>query len=733
MEYTDEQLQYINYTGSEHTKLLACAGSGKTRCIIARINNLLSNNTYTTDEIIILTFSKFTRDDFINKITLYNSLILPTMVNTIDKFAKQIIDNNNTVDVSLLSFTFMKYLEITDIDILKTNEHLNKIKTIYIDEAQDLNDIQYKIFCYLRNKLNININMIGDPNQNIYQFRESSDKYIINFDALCFNLTNNFRSHLSIVEFSNYLRPYNDNKIIATKPDNACKPCLMFYDNDNVLETEIIEIINMAKENKIDLSEFAILSPTRGRMNGNGKSHGLCFISNILYKANIKFKQFYEESKDETNTDGIKYEPVKNHINILTYMGSKGLEWNYVIIIDADSCLINKNIFDEEKHKHDQYLLYVACSRAIQNMFIYSKYVNRNGNYYFNLNQWFSSIPKQYYIIDARYEKVFNYSKLNFRNMYNTKETKLWKLIDKLKYSDLYDISNILNFQNRNITEYKQIYTKKYTNDATTLFLSKYTEHLFRALNNIKLNNPHNTMIDIENIINGKIIITNAPYIVTEWYAKNKHIMTWALFDTLTNLDPLIKNTINRKFNRQKLFNEHIISINGYYQLYVLGQQKWISLIYKKYLKCNDMQKIRELLFYLIVIKHSIDTQHYFHIQTKGKKYKYILTTYKNMFDELEQYVINNDNNTKNINIEKWGIQSFSSINSDNILWNITCSNDVSLKHSINAIITYLMYTSTNDNCININYLNLMKGEEITYSYNLSSDDIDKIINMVVL
>ena len=29
MNYTNEQLLYINYYGPEHTKLLACAGSGK--------------------------------------------------------------------------------------------------------------------------------------------------------------------------------------------------------------------------------------------------------------------------------------------------------------------------------------------------------------------------------------------------------------------------------------------------------------------------------------------------------------------------------------------------------------------------------------------------------------------------------------------------------------------------------------------------------------------------------
>lgn len=709
MNYTNEQEQYIYYTGNEHTKLLACAGSGKTKCIIARINNLIKIKKYVHNEIMVLTFSKFTRDDFVNKIT--NSNILASMVNTIDKFAKQIIDNNNTVDVSLLSFIFMNYLENTPISELKQNTYLCELKSIYIDEAQDLNEIQYRIFCALRNKLNIIINMIGDPNQNIYQFRNSSDKYLINFDAVCFNLTNNFRSHLSIVEFSKYLRPYNNTNVNAIKDDNLCKPCLMFYENDAGLEKEIINILINAQQNDIDLSEFAILSPTRGHMSGYGNSHGLCFISNILYKANIKFKQFYEESKDEINIDGIKYEPEKKHVNLLTYMGSKGLEWNYVIIIDAEVCLINKNIFDEEKHKCDQYLLYVACSRAIQNMFIYSKHTHKGSN----INPWFKLIPKTLYNKDERY--VIEYPKLTFKNTIMN-EQRVSKIVDNLKYQELYNISNILDFQNRKVIYKKQIYSKEYNLDIT-LFISKYTESLFKALNNI---NKQETIPEIENIF-GSEIVTNIPYIVIEWFNKNKNI-SWDLFDTLT-IDIQIKNTINTKFNRNKPFNMHTIAVNGYYQMYILEYRKWIETIYKKYLKCKDTNKIRELMFYLIVVKHSIETQHYFHIKTKGKKYKYILTMYKNIFDELEQYVINN-NTIKNIMITKWGLISYSYVNKNNILWNVRCSNDITLKHTIISIITHLMY-SDNKN-ININYLNLIKGEEITYNYNLTAEQIDNIL-----
>ena len=100
MSYTPEQEKYINYTKNNHTKLLACAGSGKTRCIIARMINLIESKIYASDQILMLTFSRFTRDDFIKKVKTYGGACISTdSISTIDKFAKSIIDPKGTVDV----------------------------------------------------------------------------------------------------------------------------------------------------------------------------------------------------------------------------------------------------------------------------------------------------------------------------------------------------------------------------------------------------------------------------------------------------------------------------------------------------------------------------------------------------------------------------------------------------------------------------------------------------------
>ena len=148
---TTEQNTYILYNKHKDTKLIACAGSGKTFCLITKINNQIKNKIYDKNEILVLTFSRFTRDDFIRKIDSYKAeFIDKKIVNTIDSFAKKTIDINNDIDVSLLSYRFMKYLKNNSSEIIKKNSNLINIKTVYIDEAQDLNETQFNIFLLLK-------------------------------------------------------------------------------------------------------------------------------------------------------------------------------------------------------------------------------------------------------------------------------------------------------------------------------------------------------------------------------------------------------------------------------------------------------------------------------------------------------------------------------------------------------------------------------------------------------
>lgn len=738
-KFTTEQLNYIEYKNNSDTKLIACAGSGKSTSVVNRMNYIIENKMLESSKLLMLTFSRFTRDDFIHKIKkMQITSIQKNQIKTIDSFAKTIIDPNNEIDISLLSYKLMKYLEAATKEEVLNNEKLNLIKCIFVDEAQDLNEIQYKILINLKEKNNTVINLIGDPNQNIYQFRKSSDKFLVQFQAETFYLTKNFRSYNPIIEFSKHLRPVKDLDVEGQLGQSDCLPNFIFHENDTDLEKYLVTLIFEAKKSGVDYSEIAILSPTRGRMMGHGRSHGLCFISNLLYKNKIKFKQFYEEALDneQSQKSGVKYCPEIGYINLLTYMGSKGLEWKCVILVDADVCLINKRHFSDEKHKADQYLLYVACSRAINNMVIFSKYRNFEGNFTFQLNPWFDLIPKKCYSMDQQLQKFFKYPNVNPKNMSNN-ENKTTKLLDRISEELLDELSMICKYKKT----IEKIYDKDFSVTITSnVFLGKYVENLFSvyyAMDNIKERKKY---IDIENIIN-KSIITNVSITVNEWFYRNREHLTWEKYehDKLCGvLDKLIIDTVDQKFNKAQPLKDHTIVNDGYFKAFILSLREKIEENYKKYLATTSTKKIKKYLFDIMVILYSLNTQHYFHALNNGKKFKNMLVVCDELFDSVKNfaYTLNMNFTQQNVLVEKDNlIGEIDLLTNTGEIWEIKCTADITLKHLLQVLMYNLLqndYTQENST-INVNFINFLKGEKNIFTMDLTQKDIARIKEIITL
>jgi hypothetical protein len=724
---TEEQKNFIYDKDICNCRLVACAGSGKTRCIIFRISYLI---TQKIKDILMLTFSRFTKDDFLNKMKYHNiTNINEKNIKTIDSFAKKIIDTNNDIDVSLLSYKLYRYLEDNSPEILKKNKNLVKIKIIFIDEAQDLNETQNKIFLLLHQKLDIKICMIGDPNQTIYQFRGSDYNYMMKFPVdKIFFLTTNFRSQQQIVDFSKYLRPSHDIPIIAFQKYGSCLPLFCFHKNERELEQYIIDIIQNAKKSNMELSDFAILSPTRGYMHGNGHSHGLCLISNILYNNKVEFNQFYEEASDEIENH-VNYKPTKGKINLLTYMGSKGLEWKYVILIDADICLINKKQFNLSKHRNDQFLLYVSCSRAIKNSVIFSHYNSKNGRKEYKINPWFSLIPTQYYKVTENFND-FKFPSLKKMEM-SGKEKKIIRLIEQLSSSELEKLSDLCKYS----FQKKRIFNKDFSQSlVTNIFTSKFIKNLYFCYYTIIYKEHKPTYEIIEKLLKIKKVITDAPYNVVKWFHIHKNY-TWNDYDKLVKIDNEVKTYIDTVLTRDNELNTYAISNDNFYNSFVLSQLDKIRDNYNKYLKCNDLYEIRELLFYIIIYVYAIETQHYFHIKDNGEKFKYILSSHKEMYDQLIKIIYKNQFQRHNIDVyrninkrEYMCVIDFLDKNDE--IWEIKCINDITLKHVLQLIIYNLLY---HNKISPFHFINVLKGEQIDVSIDEKECKIEEIKNIILL
>ena len=617
MSYSDEQASYIHHTAFEDTKLLATAGSGKTFCIIHHILNIIKLNISNASNICILTFSKNAKEDFVSKLIRgnHNDIIPPSCVHTIDSFAwKAMGERSKSIDVSILSFSFLKLL-----DACKACEFpsLSNITRIYVDEAQDLNETQYNILIQLKNKFNCSINLIGDPNQNIYQFRKASDRYLVEFPAKVFRLTRNYRSKGHIVEFCSSLRPYNDIEITYSQISNLNMKVMFYaYDSHQTFEHYILAILHTFIAKNIPLHKCAILAPTRGYIkafNGITRFKGLCFISNLLYHNNIPFSQFYNEFEDESNRDvmRIKYRPSKGKINLMTFTSSKGLEWDYVIILDANAHLITKRDYDVDKFNSEKYLLYVACSRPCKNLIVFTGKENAN--------PWLKDVPEEKYCIAKKCahnfaffdaDKLFDLEKKNAE----ITEFNLQGLIGKLCEKDLYTLHNLI--AHKVTVKNKCLYLCdniqfKYKSCYANL-VKNFMRHAFIVYASQSCYSTSLVITDIQNIISKTNVLTCNNDIVIKWYFSVRETMTWDSWDKdKKRLGFTINNFVENYMDRALPFNSYTL-VDKFYSCFIGSNIQEVKNVFERY-KSDPTNP--ELILYLVLTSYAIQTSHYFYLK----------------------------------------------------------------------------------------------------------------------
>lgn len=140
-----------------------------------------------------------------------------------------LLEKENYIDFSLIQTKALELLE-TYPDLVSEL----KFKNILIDEFQDTDPVQMKIFDHLiRNTETFTV--VGDDDQSIYGFRGSDIKFFLefhdNYDAKIITLKTNYRSTKNIVEFcENFIE--NDRiikKELKSNPDRIGENPDIFY------------------------------------------------------------------------------------------------------------------------------------------------------------------------------------------------------------------------------------------------------------------------------------------------------------------------------------------------------------------------------------------------------------------------------------------------------------------------------------------------------------------------
>lgn len=702
--YSDEQIKYITNLDMVNSKVVACPGSGKTRSLIGRIKFIVEHGFVKKEEVFMITFSKHAANDFHEKIKdlfpEYDNFCNLKNFSTIDSLAKSIlskIKSHKSENVEILSIALRNYLKTMPTTDIKLIFNIKPIKHLFVDEAQDLNEIQYDIIMLLEERFKTVMELSGDPNQNIYQFRRSSSSYLINFPSKKYELTKNFRSTVEIVNFSECIKPIQTTRSISATNRSGPKVSIITKPATE-LHRLMINFITSYGEKK-DLSNIAIICPTRGI--GNIDNLGLSVFFNLFKLNNIRFNQLYDESGNISDKKK-KVGKIEGHVNLITYHGTKGLEFDVVFVMDFYHFLFNIKP-NENEHKINQYLLYVATSRAKNIMFICT-YINMHGGY---LNHWITKVPIQHYTTFSP-PKIPN---LSFR----TEDIKLsingiTDIISEMSDENLDMIHDMLK-----ITEDTMFYSRRIYRDFTHIDRGKddilfgiFCEELFYLQYHLSRKIAPRKMYLIEMIIESKFVVINndSDYKLLKNFVTNNNL-TWEKYDTIRNtVDNRLVQLVDKYFDRNKELNNCIICTSEFIKIIDLNIDD-IKATYQKYLDADsyqlDYQQILTDFFYLIVVKYAYDINHYYYISNHGKDKQELLQNGIEMYYEMDKYVRNNylacelkikiDVNYSKLMLrgEIDFMEKYTDLEIENIV-EIKCVSEISIKHYIQLLLYNFCY-----------------------------------------
>ena len=244
----------------------------------------------------------------------------------IDKFVKR----KTLYYEDALLFSYMK-------GVLAGFPYEQQIKQVVIDEAQDYNKLQYIIISKIFARSDFTI--LGDVNQNInpyYHYDSLSElDAIFEEDSKYIELLKTYRSSPEIIEYTNKI--LNLNHVNAIRRDNH-KPVVFRRHLDHLKEQLLSDIEKLREE----YSSVAIIT-----------------------KDDNEAEKIYELIKEEVPVSYIKLDTknFKRDLILVPAYLAKGLEFDSVILY---------NDRDNSYKSNERNLLYVACTRAQHELYIYN-------------------------------------------------------------------------------------------------------------------------------------------------------------------------------------------------------------------------------------------------------------------------------------------------------------------------------------------------------------------------
>ena len=432
-ELSIEQLKIIRDNKSKYIVVAAGPGSGKTRVLVHKLASLLLMEDVKHEQLLMLTFSRAAATEFKKRlIKLIGNAASFVEIKTFHSFCFDLLgfvgDLEKSKNIIRVAIEKISSREVELCKITKT--------VLVIDEAQDMDKDEFALVKALMGfNEEMRVIAVGDDDQNIYEFRDRDadskylEKLITENDAIKYELIENYRSKNNLVLFSNeFVRciqgRLKKEPIVAVQRDNG-KIKITYYNNTNNLIVPLVEevygtglmgttcVLTKKNEDAAQIAGLLLRKGLRAKLIQSNDQFNLYDLQEIRYfvgqfhsefyapkisdekwkYAKLELQKMYGKSSkieivnrllkdfEETNKSGryksdlelfIRESKLEDFLEqdgetifVSTMHKAKGREFDNVFL-HLEGFPFSS---DEEKR-----LLYVAMTRAKQNLYIHSNW-----------------------------------------------------------------------------------------------------------------------------------------------------------------------------------------------------------------------------------------------------------------------------------------------------------------------------------------------------------------------
>ena len=249
-ELSPTQLKIINDKDTKYIVVAAGPGSGKTRVLVHKLASLLLMEDVKHEQLLMVTFSRSAATEFKKRlIKLIGNAANYIEIKTFHSYCFDLLGRVGTLeksdDIIQEAVRRIGKGEVEAGRITKT--------VLVVDEAQDMDADEFALInALMEQNEDMRVIAVGDDDQNIYEFRGSSAKYMVRLiaekKAVMHELVENFRSKRNLVDFTNQFvkrlpRRLKDTPILAAQRDNG-KVRLIRYKSENLIAPLVKDILS---------------------------------------------------------------------------------------------------------------------------------------------------------------------------------------------------------------------------------------------------------------------------------------------------------------------------------------------------------------------------------------------------------------------------------------------------------------------------------------------------------